>query len=77
MEGFHFAVGDKTARIFFIFFHIINVVSYILYVYVHTSICTYIATCVRICDLLCQNPPLTHTMSVNSFHCQWIAPSIN
>ena len=29
------------------------------------------------CDLLCQNPPLTHTMSMNSFHRQWIAPSIN
>ena len=31
---------------------------------------------VYICDLLCQNPPLTHTMSMNSFHRQWIAPSI-
>ena len=31
----------------------------------------------HICDLLCQNPPLTHTMSKNSFHCQWITPSIN
>ena len=30
-----------------------------------------------ICDLLCQNPPLTHTMSMNSFHRQWIVPSIN
>ena len=30
-----------------------------------------------ICDLLCQNPPLTHTMSKNGFHCQWIASSIN
>ena len=30
-----------------------------------------------ICDLLCQNPPLTHTMSKNSFHHQWIAPSVN
>ena len=29
------------------------------------------------CDLLCQNPPLTHTMSKDSFHRQWIAPSIN
>ena len=27
-----------------------------------------------ICDLLCQNPPLTHTMSMNSFHRQWTAP---
>ena len=24
---------------------------------------------------LCQN--LTHTMAMNTFHCQWIAPSIN
>ena len=32
---------------------------------------------VRNCDLLCQNPPLTHTMAKNSFHCQWIALSIN
>ena len=28
-------------------------------------------------DLLCQNPPLTHIMSKNSFHHQCIAPSIN
>ena len=27
-----------------------------------------------ICDRLCQNPPLTHTMSMNSFHRQWTAP---
>ena len=29
------------------------------------------------CDLLCQNLPLTHAMAKISFHCQWIAPSIN
>ena len=28
----------------------------------------------NICDLICQNPPLTHTMSMSSFHRQWTAP---
>ena len=40
MEGFHAAVGDKSARIFFIVFHVINVVSY-------TSV-AYISTCIYI-----------------------------
>ena len=43
--------------------------------YVRMYVCTY--KCRAKCDLLCQNPPLTHTMSKNSFHRQWIVPSIN
>ena len=56
-------------------------------VYVRIYVCMYYVfmcmyVCVHmcimcICDLLCQNPTLTHTMSMNSFHHQWIAPSIN
>ena len=41
------------------------------------SIAPCFSLLVHICDLLCQNPPLTHTMSKNTFHRQWIAPSIN
>ena len=37
----------------------------------------YVSTDIKICDLLCQNPPLTHIMSKNCFHHQWIAPSIS
>ena len=49
-------------------------------VYVNVFMCIYVCVhmCIMcICDLLCQNPTLTHTMSMNSFHRQWIAPSIN
>ena len=50
-----------------------------MYIYIFVCVCVCVRACVRgcVCDLLCQNPPLTHTMSMNSFHRQWIAPSMN
>ena len=48
-----------------------------LTVCIHKYVCGFVATYVAICDLLCRNPPLTHIMSKKSFHCQWIALSIN
>ena len=42
-----------------------------------TKILTLPHLMICICDLLCQNLPLTHTMAKNSFNRQWIAPSIN
>ena len=51
MEGFHAAVGDKSARIFFIVFHIINVVSYTGVAYIRKYVCAYTCTVAAPCSM--------------------------
>ena len=51
---------------------------------VHMAVCTSYSlarlsthAALLICDQLCQNPSLPHSMIKNSFHRQWISPSID
>ena len=44
----------------------------------YVELATYVVTYVpAICDWICENPPLMHTMTRHSFHCQSMALSIS
>ena len=41
------------------------------------NVLNYCATVFLICDWICENPPLTHTITRHSFHCHSIPLSIS